>query len=438
MRLKTFKDKLGCFFATKEIYEDKPALVRLYKYFIIGLIPRILFLPFLFQRDVLSTYQRAAETVFAGNFGADFQQFLTHAIHSIYLFILQAIFPFVGEYREILLDQNTLTSWVNFINSDNIFAILVLFKGIYLIFDIACMFLLLRIFYDGDINKKLLVFKYWVFNPLVIFVLYIFARHDVIGILITLIALLLAKKGRKYWAIIFLALAVAIRFFPIMILPLAIIYLANRKKDYILLCGVGLSGLVGIETFSYLYFGDSVIFSLLNTQHFDYIISSAIDLVIHDRIFIFIAAYTIVILSFQRIKDRNFSHLLTYSAMIYLIYVGTSYFHPQYMLWAVPFLVFLFVKDRSLVVYHWIQFALLMVILLYWGDLVTKFVFAPIDPKFAIYLTGPVQIIRRFYDPVKFVNIFRSVFSGVSLWMVYVIISNMRKEDKLRTKENDQ
>jgi hypothetical protein len=140
MRLKTFKDKLGCFFATKEIYEDKPALIRLYKYFVIGLIPRVLFLPFLFQRDVLSTYQRAAETVFAGNLGADFQQFLTHAIHSIYLFILQAIFPFVGGYREILLDQNTLTSWVNFINSDNIFAILVLFKGIYLIFDIACMF----------------------------------------------------------------------------------------------------------------------------------------------------------------------------------------------------------------------------------------------------------------------------------------------------------
>jgi hypothetical protein len=272
----------------------------------------------------------------------------------------------------------------------------------------------------------------------VIFVLYIFARHDVIGILITLIALLLAKKGRKYWAIVFLALAVAIRFFPIMILPLAIIFLANRKKDYILLCAVGLSGLVGIETFSYLYFGDSVIFSLLNTQHFDYIISSAINLVIHDRIFIFIAAYTIVILSFQRIKDRDFSHLLHYSAMIYLIYIGTSYFHPQYMLWAVPFLVFLFVKDRSLVAYHWIQFALLMVILLYWGDLVTKFVFAPIDPKFAIYLTGPVQIIRRFYDPVKFVNIFRSVFSGVSLWMVVVIFSNMRKEDKLKTKENDQ
>ncbi|GAI77933.1 unnamed protein product, partial [marine sediment metagenome] len=95
--------------------------------------------------------------------------------------------------------------------------------------------------------------------------------------------------------------------------------------------------------------------------------------------------------------------------------------HPQYLLWVVPFLILIFVRKKVLYRYHWVQFALLMVILIYWGDLVTKFVLAPIDPKYFIYLTGPIPIINRFYSPSKFVNIFRSVFTGVSLWMIYLI-----------------
>ena len=70
------------------------------------------------------------------------------------------------------------------------------------------------------------------------FVLYIFARHDIIGLFVALAALLLAKKKRKYWSILILALAVALRFFPIMILPLLIIYLVDKKRDYIILIAI--------------------------------------------------------------------------------------------------------------------------------------------------------------------------------------------------------
>jgi hypothetical protein len=68
-----------------------------------------------------------------------------------------------------------------------------------------------------------------------------------------------------------------------------------------------------------------------------------------------------------------------------------------------------------------------MIILIYWGDLVTKFVFAPLDHKFFIYLTGPIPIIERFYDSAKFVNIFRSIFTAVSLWMVFLIFKDNRR-----------
>ncbi|TET48102.1 MAG: hypothetical protein E3J58_06975 [Actinomycetota bacterium] len=409
------------------IFEDSKLSKRFYKYFLIGMLVRLALLPFFFQRDLLSTYQRAAETVFAGNMASDFQQILTNIIHSVYLFIIKSIIPAVSDFSPILLDSDSWTSWIGFVSSYNVFTVLALFKGLYLVFDLACMFLILRLSFDDDPEGRLNVFKFWMFNPVVIFVLYIFARHDIIGVFATIIALILAKKDRKYWSIIVLAVAIALRFFPIMILLPLIIYLARSRKDYIALSIIGVSGLAGVEVFSNIYYGKSLIFSLLNTQHFNYILSAKLDLIIHDRIFLFIVAYFLIIFSFIHARKKNFDLLLNYGAIIYLAYIALCYFHPQYVLWAVPFLVIIFVRRRQLVYYHWLQFGLLMIVLIYWGDLVTKFVFAPLDHRFFIYITGLIPIIERFYSSAKFVNIFRSIFSAVSLWMIYLIYRDNRR-----------
>ncbi len=423
VKIKSFFERVASIIVTKEIYEDKKSLKALYKYFLIGMLVRLVFLPFFFQRDLLSTYQRAATTIATDNLLYDFQQLFTNMVHVIYLFILKSIVPAVNEIFPILLEKDTWTSWLAFNSAYNVFTVLTLFKALYLIFDLACMFLILRLTFDGEPEKKLEVFKFWIFNPVVIFVLYIFARHDIIAIFVTLIALLLAKKDRKYWSLIVLAIGIALRFFPIMILPVLVFYLARTKKDYITLSLIGVSGLAGIELFSYFCFSKSLIFTLLSTEHFDFLLSPKLDLVTgsHSSIFIFIAVYTVIVLSFLHIKNKSFDILLNYGAIIFLAYIGICYFHPQYMLWAIPFLVILFVRRKSLLYYNWFQFALLMVLLIYWGDLVTKFVLAPIDHKYFVYLTGIIPLINRVYDSTKFVNIFRSIFTGICIWMIYII-----------------
>jgi len=436
-KIKAFFKKVGCIFISPEITNDGKSLNLFYKYFLGGIFIRFLFMPFFFQRDLLSTYQRAADTVFNGNIGSDFQQLITNLIHSVYLLIMKTIFPFINEYKDILLNQDMWVSWISFIKSDNIFLILTVFKFIYFVFDIACIFVILRLFYDNDAAKKLKVFKYWMFNPIVIFVIYLFARHDIIGLFVTLVAFLLAKKKRKYLSVLVLALAVAIRFFPIMVLPILIIYLAERKKDYIIMLALGVSGLLSLEAVSYIFFGKSVIFSLLNTEHFDYIISARLDLISHDRIFIFITVYTIVILSFIKLKNKSFDLLMSYCAIIYLLYVALSYFHPQYLLWSAPFVLYVAGRQKNLYYFQWVQFVFLIFIFIYWGDLITKFLFVSFDYKFFIYIPGPIPLINRFYNAEKFVNIFRSVFTGVSLWMVYLIyLFNKKDEQENRLAKN--
>ena len=99
---------------------------------------------------------------------------------------------------------------------------------------------------------------------------------------------------------------------------------------------IGLSGLIAIEAVSYIAFGKSVIFSLLNAEHFNYIISSKLELIVHDRIFIFLVVYTVLILSFIKLKNKSFDFLMSYCAMIYLLYVALP------LSSAVSFIVFLF------------------------------------------------------------------------------------------------
>ncbi len=149
------------------------------------------------------------------------------------------------------------------------------------------------------------------FNPIIIFVLYIFARHDIIAVFVTLIALLLAKKDRKYWAIIILGLGIALRFFPILILPVLVFYLVRTKKDYMILSLAGVSGIAAVEILCRFYFGKSVILPLLNTQQFDIYLMPKLDLVAgsHGSIFIFIAVYIVIILSFLHIKKKSFDIL---------------------------------------------------------------------------------------------------------------------------------
>jgi hypothetical protein len=431
MKVKSFFRKIGSSIVTKEIFEDKILSKLLYKYFLIGLLIRLVLLPFFFQRDILSTYQRAAQTVFNGILGADFQQFLIHLLHSGYLFLIKPLIPNLDNLAKILLNTNTWTSWIDFNSNIYVYRILALFKFPYLVLDFACIFILIRLIYDKEPLKRLKVFKFWMFNPLVIFITYIFARHEIIAIFIALLALLLAKYNRKYWSIILMAIGVAMRFFPIMILPLLIIFLARKKKDYIILFSIGILGLLALEGFSHLYFGRSVIFSLLNAEQFNYIISAKLPLIIHDNIFIFIAAYFILIFSFLHHKNRTFELFLNYSGMVYLLYVAISFFHPQYLMWTIPFIILVFVRKNSLYYYHLLQFALLMIVLIYWGDLVTKFLFAPIDIQYVLYTAGPIPIINRFYDPVKFVNIFRSIFTAVSLWMMYLIYKDNRNISKI-------
>jgi len=403
---------------TPEIFENSKNRISFYKYLLIGLFLRFLFLPFFFQVDILSSYERAAGQLFKTV--QETPPVIQLAIHSLHVFFLKIINPIIPGLVNILGISEPHQLWLTFIADNQVFRMLSVMKFPYFIFDLVCAFLLLRFTKDAKTNLK--VFKHWMINPIVIFVTFIFARFDIIPLFVTILALYFAMKDRKYISMVFLVISIVMRFFPVLILPFLIIYLAKNKKDYIIFSLLGISGLLALEIGSRIISGSSALFKLLNSQHFTYLIALKWGMeALHVNLFPLVILFTLLIIAFFEISNKSFSNLLKYCLIAFLLWFSFGYFHPQYLLWSIPFLIFQFVEKDKIFYYHLIQILIIPFILLYWGQLVTSYLFAPIDSRFFVYFPDIVDIIRKYYSPAKFANIFSSIFSGISLWIIYEV-----------------
>lgn len=439
-----FKNKLMNFLKnilrniiTPEIFENSENRVSFYKYLLIGLFLRFLFLPFLFQVDILSSYTRAAGQLFETI--PETPAVIQLVMHWFHVFFLKIIVQIIPNLKSILEISNEHIQWLSFAGDNQVFRMLSVIKFPYFIFDLACAFLLLRFTKDTKTNLK--VFKHWMINPVVIFVTYIFARFDVVPLFITILALYFAMKDRKYISIFLLVISIVMRFFPVLILPFLIIYLAKSKKDYVIFSLLGISGLLALEVGSRLLFGSSALFKLLNSQHFTFLIALQWGMeALHVRLLPLVIFFTLIIISFFEISDKSFSNLLKYSLIAFLLWFSFGYYHPQYLLWIIPFLIFQFVENDRIFYYHILQVLIIPFILLYWGQLVTTFLFVPIDSRFFVYFPDIVDIIRKYYSPAKFANIFSSIFSGVSIWIIYEVfkLSKIKSNLVFNTKKRDK
>lgn len=420
-----FKNKLIRFsgniikkLVTPEIFENSKNRISFYKYLLIGLFLRFLFIPFFFQVDILSSYTRAAGQLFETI--SETQAVIQLVMHWFHVFFLKIIVQIIPNLKTILSIPEPHQQWLTFIANNQVFRMLSVIKFPYFLFDLACAFLLLRFTKDAKTNLK--VFKHWMINPVVIFVTYIFARFDVIPLFITILALYFAMKDKKYISIFLLAISIVMRFFPVLILPFLIIYLAKNKKDYIIFSLLGISGLLVLEIGSRLLFGSSALFKLLNSQHFTFLIALKWGMEgLHVNLFPLVIFFTLSIISFFEMSKKSFSDLLKYSLIAFLLWFSFGYYHPQYLLWSIPFLIFQFVEKDKIFYYHILQILIIPFILLYWGQLVTSYLFTPIDSRFFTYFPDIVDIIRKYYSPAKFANIFSSIFSGISIWIIYEV-----------------
>ncbi len=428
--------------------DDAAIITMLWKFLLIGLLIRFLFMPFACHADLLSEYWRAH--MLAYHFELAHPYSFIDILHGIMLFGLKWLMPgnidlyfhpwgysadIIARIEEVAWGTASVNNWLTFISQDAIFRILFLFKLPYLVFDLAAAFLCLHIF-EKD-GRGIKIFICWMLNPVIIYSAYIFGRFDVI----ILFFILMIFYSIKHWNIrigsLFLGLSILSRGFTLLLLPLYLLAekeILGKLKILILaliplilwkiLSGIYFSGGMGSGIGSLTGSG----LSFLTPRFVNSVLTTQID-----SIALFIVGYILLILIFYQkaddIQDKPMETIyylndLFLIVMCLLFAFGSMSMH--YFVWIVPFLVIKASESREL----W--YAHLFVILgwmIFWATSLTEEIgsailgaglFASINPAFVDYTTiGTLMIEWTALPHTSLVVIARSLWVAALLYLIY-------------------
>ena len=403
------------------VYHKDLAMKRsIYRWLLVGLLIRLAFMPVTLHTDLLGVYERSSLIVYEGAFWIAVGQSFVHYLHALFLWILRPLMPYFESALPGRLGSPGWETFTTFIGHTNIFRTLFLLKVPYLIFDLGCAFLLLAIFPES--KKGRLAFIFWMINPVVIFSVFIFSRFESIAVFFILLSLYYAKKNLSARSLFSLGVAVIIRLYPLILLPFFVIILGKGLRQRLKLAFWGLLPLIVMVVLSKLLSGVSEVESWASLRHGNYLMTLHFPSgQKYDIIFGFFVGYTVLLLYTYMRTNHSFTSLWRNSLALLLLFFATSFFHPQYFMWVLPFLVFKIVEDRRFIGFFVILILCWVVYTFQWKEALAGYLFAPINPSYFMSLRSPFEIINQYYSAANLIGIFRSIFSGVSFWMIYLL-----------------
>jgi len=386
------------------------------KWILIGLLIRLSLMPFTLHGDLIGINWLARGLVYQGYLPQERMDYPPLVYFTAFFFqlLFKPAMPLFGQWWD------ATQPWFS---GPHLFRYLFLLKSWYLIFDLGVAFLLLRLIVDNQ--KRLLAFKFWMINPVVILVCYAHGQYDIVPTFFVALSLYYVAVGKSGRSLFSLGIGAAFKHFSLLLLIPALILLGKSKIAKIKLM---LYGVVPYVLLMYPYWRSPAFRDVATTAggYDQRILNFYFDLGNFDKVYVFIIGYTII-LAFtyfrHQIRDGKeaFKTLWRVELIVFLWLYTTILFHVHWFIWVTPLLILLCVEDRKVSTLYWLQIVCVFVYTFYWGRYLLD-LFAPLDPFFFAHLKGPYEIINQYYSAPKFIRIFRSIFSGICLWMTYLIL----------------
>ena len=242
-----------------------------------------------------------------------------------------------------------------------------------------------------------------------------------------MLSLFFAKINRPYSSVLSIGVGICDRVYPLLFLPFYIFFLSKNTKKRVSLSLVGIAPfllreLFKINIFSPISSSSSNGNTFLTSRFVDFILSLRFDLIAPQTIYVFIASATFLTLYFIYFEGKEFDNLWEFSLLILLLFYATSYFHPQYFAWFTPFIALAISKYRGFLALHVSQILCFLIYTFHLGKATAGWLFAPVDPSFFINLMSPKDFIDYFYPSAQLINYFRSALSGISIFMLWLVI----------------
>lgn len=249
----------------------------------------------------------------------------------------------------------TVLSWLSMGNID---VALFVFKIANLIVHLCNCLLIYKI-----TKKDLFVILYGL-NPFILFEALSNVHNDIFIILFILLAIYFTiRKKNLFIAVLFIAMATAIKYLAILILPFIIIYYVRKKeiKDRIKYCIIyGLEYIAIIGLFYLLYMKDLNVFAGLFMQQgkynrsifyilYEYIGEGRVQIIQNICLGLFAIYYGYVCIKILLQKDIKFSHNIRKYNVILLIFtfILITNFNAWYIMWLYPTIFWLKSKSQE-------------------------------------------------------------------------------------------
>jgi len=336
------------------------------------------------------------------------------------------------------------------LSEPGLFTYLFILKMPFLVFDLLLGLTLLHLLKDH--KQSLLAFKLWMINPISIYVPYAVGQYDIIPVFFIMFSLYLLQNKRMELTMLSLGIAGAFKTFALLfVLPITLFSVKEIKglKEKIakslLLIAISLFPIVLSKIavyFTPLYYLPTNIASSqfdingffgntlyllgkpgsppligLFTFGLDYSISFKTFALFYDVVYLFPLIYTLLLLALIYRKNISFDILWKSILVFLLLYYASSLFHQQWFLYAQPFLILLVIEDSRFLKAYAALIPLYFIYVLYWAPEAVAFIEAIGLPS------------------VQFLNIFRSIFSGVCIFIVALIILPGNILEKIRGKQ---
>ncbi len=373
----------------------RPLLVAAFFYFFIA--------PFFFHPDIKIIYSLA--------------QFLSHGVVNIYHYTSEAPNP-AGSFVYPPLAYfviGTIHPLVNFLAGPGFIPWLgmgndaVDIPGIFRYLFLVKAPLILALLATGWALSKISAHKsvlwIWFFNPITIYVVGFMGQIDILPVLLTVLALLLAKP-KPLLAAVLLGLGGALKTYPLLLLPfLALLSTPNLKRSAVIFVAGIAPYLLFVAPFltTPAFYTDTLTSGL--TQR---VLQLSLPLGFMENLYLVPVILTLLLLAAGCLHRGQIHRLSGYWLAVSLLPVVLSHFHPQWILWSMPF-ISLWIAFKS----DWLSLTLfsgsfLATIFLFADKFLTWGLISPFNPQ--------ILFLPAFSNPLL-QSLSHSVLVGVSLWI---------------------
>lgn len=402
-----------------------------------GILLRLLLMPIACHYDLLSYYGLAHHVVYHHSgplpgqlVGELYFMFPTAYLNIAWLWLIR---PLLGVkdlwshdwYPGGDVYQINEAAWRAVVSAPNIGLVLFLFKLPHLLGEWGIIRWLCAMT-RSPLEQRCLSRFLW-FNPVSIFVLYVFGSVEIFVMVLLVYSVFCASRRRTDLAAWILGCSAPFRLFPALFFPAFVLIFGKRPAERLRLgLWVCLPLAMWLLVMAVHYPG--ALSFLANYPSMNFLFSLKLQLQFLDFLYPFVIAYVFVTCACVTRAVTPLERFLDAVLATLLVYYATSFFHPQYFLWFIPFLALRVAADHRLIPLFAVQTICYVVYTFQWGRPLAGYLFAPLNPAWWMTLRAPSELIAAVCPPEKIVGLAHSVLAGVSLWMVFRIMRHGKAE----------